>query len=414
MNSPETGNSTSPSLPKSSSQTSKAPRRSSTSTSSRREASESSSKPAAPRDRDRERDRDRKTSKSTTNEPTNLPPVTNTLRQPSGHSDRRSSRESSSSGHTKAVRRNSTTPKSIANEPSSDVFSGTDSMLSTGHTKAARRMSSSSSTRLLSSNLRDTKSIRPDSQSPNNSGDTIATESPTTSPMTPPKQYPLSAGSAAKFAREVKVLTETVQALANKLKRRDKEVQKLQETAQKYAEVSQKLESTEERLVEAKMENKSMSIVVQGLKSSLELQGTQNNEEKSSVASANGEKKMVDPEEHRKVRSERDSAMTKAGAMAMTLAECRAETDDLKDQLAAVKEQLEQQNNIDAPHSPSANYPPTTGAGSVCPPTARSGMAKGLSLRNLMAPMTPGGNLNKKMGNLWGTRSTHGGAGGAK
>jgi DNA repair exonuclease SbcCD ATPase subunit len=213
----------------------------------------------------------------------------------------------------------------------------------------------------------------------------------------------MSVGTAAKFAREVKVLTETVQALANKLKRRDKEVQKLNEAAQRHAEVSQLLENTEERLLDAKMENQSMAVVVKDLKSSLEKQGMQDNEGTPSVSS-NSEKKMIDPEEHRKVRSERDSAMTKAGAMAMTLAECRAETDELKDQLAAVKEQLEQQNNPEAPASPT-NYPPTTG---VCPPTTRSSMAKSLSLRNLMMPMTPGGNLNKKMGAMWGNRSTHG------
>jgi hypothetical protein len=218
----------------------------------------------------------------------------------------------------------------------------------------------------------------------------------------------MSSGTEAKFAREVKVLTETVQALANKLKRRDKEVQKLNAAATRHAEVSQLLENTEERLLDAKMENQSMAIVVKDLKSSLEKQGAmQDNERTPSVSSnSNSEKKMVDPEEHRKVRSERDSAMTKAGAMAMTLAECRAETDELKDQLAAVREQLEQANNPDAPASPSnANYPPTTG---VCPPTTRSSMAKSLSLRNLMMPMTPGGNLNKKMGAMWGNRSTHG------
>jgi hypothetical protein len=180
----------------------------------------------------------------------------------------------------------------------------------------------------------------------------------------------------------------------------------LQEAATRHAEVSQLLESTEERLLDATMENKTMAIVVKDLKTSLERQESEGNEARStqSSGSSTGDKKMIDPEEHRKVRSERDSAMTKAGAMAMTLAECRAETDDLKDQLAAVKEQLEKANNPEAPESPT-NYPPTTG---VCPPTTRSSMAKSLSLRNLMMPMTPGGNVSKKMGAMWGNRSTHG------
>jgi hypothetical protein len=156
----------------------------------------------------------------------------------------------------------------------------------------------------------------------------------------------MSAGTAAKFAREVKVLTETVQALANKLKRRDKEVQKLQEAATRHAEVSQMLESTEERLLDATLENNTMAIVVKDLKTTLERQDMQDSFEAKSTqsVSSNSDKKMIDPEEHRKVRSERDSAMTKAGAMAVTLAECRADTDDLKDQLAAAKEQLEKAN----------------------------------------------------------------------
>jgi hypothetical protein len=82
----------------------------------------------------------------------------------------------------------------------------------------------------------------------------------------------------------------------------------LNEAAQRHSEVSQLLENTEERLLDAKMENQSMAIVVKDLKASLEMQDN----EKSSSVSSNSEKKMIDPEEHRKVRSERDSAMTKA------------------------------------------------------------------------------------------------------
>jgi uncharacterized coiled-coil protein SlyX len=44
--------------------------------------------------------------------------------------------------------------------------------------------------------------------------------------------------------------------------------------------------------------------------------------------------------------TQRDSAMVKAGEMSMALAECRAETDDLRDQLAAVTEQLEAEKNV--------------------------------------------------------------------
>jgi DNA repair exonuclease SbcCD ATPase subunit len=116
---------------------------------------------------------------------------------------------------------------------------------------------------------------------------------------------PLDASSASKFAKEIKTLTETVQALAHKLKRRDREVRKLQDTAKNYAEVSLKLESTEERLVEATMDNKSMEKVVQGLKSSIgELtEDAKNNPSLSGVTETKKpEKKMIEVEEHKKVR----------------------------------------------------------------------------------------------------------------
>jgi hypothetical protein len=457
MNSPEVANSTTPSLPKPSGHT-KAGR---SSTSSRRDSESPSESPASSQAKStppkKYQSSGHKTPKSTTNESMKVPPVTGSLRQSSSHakSDRRSS---SSSGHTKAARRASSTPKSSTNLMSSPDLStsATDSLKSSGHTKAVRRLSQSArdtklvvhnsstpkpttdepmnasdvfsgddslldpsghilkssghakATRRLSQSASHTKAVRRASESPHSAA-TAATESPTTSPPatpTPPKQYPMSSASAAKFAREVKVLTETVQALANKLKRRDKEVQDLKETAQRHGEVSRQLESTEERLVEATIENKSMATEVRGLKSTLEQQGMERYEANNAApAPVNSGKKMIDPEEHRKVRSERDSAMSKAGAMAMTLAECRAETDELRDQLAAVTAQLEDANNSDAPHSPGV-CPPTPG---VCPPTTRSSMAKGLSLRNLMMPMTPGGNVSKKMGNMWGNRSTHGG-----
>jgi hypothetical protein len=78
--------------------------------------------------------------------------------------------------------------------------------------------------------------------------------------------------------------------------------------------------------------------------------------------------------------------MTKAGEMAMTLAECRAETDDLRDQLAAVTELLAKQN------TPAGSSPPVTG--STPPVTESLGVsmrslmpARGLSQRNLVGDM---------------------------
>jgi hypothetical protein len=86
-------------------------------------------------------------------------------------------------------------------------------------------------------------------------------------PPVPPKKYQLGS-SSSKHAKELKILTETIEALALKLKKRDKQVRKLQENAHMLTEVSLKLESAEERLVEAVMDNKSMSICMKDLKSS--------------------------------------------------------------------------------------------------------------------------------------------------
>jgi hypothetical protein len=270
-----------------------------------------------------------------------------------------------SSGHKKATRRSSTS----STQNSSESPPGGESK-SSEHKKAARRSSTSSTQNSTDSPPR-------------------GESSPTTSPGTPKSPKSPRRVSASKLAREVKVLTETVQALAHKLKRRDKEVHKLQETANQHAEVSLKLENTEERLVEATMDNKSLAIVVQGLKKSLELkQGMEGgNAKKVTVpVPVSPTKKMIDPEEHRKVRMERNSAMTKAGEMAMTLAECRAETDDLRDQLAAVTELLAKQN------TPAGSSPPVTG--STPPVTESLGVsmrslmpARGLSQRNLVGDM---------------------------
>jgi hypothetical protein len=210
-------------------------------------------------------------------------------------------------------------------------------------------------------------------------------------PPVPPKKYQLGS-SSSKHAKELKILTETIEALALKLKKRDKQVRKLQENAHMLTEVSLKLESAEERLVEAVMDNKSMSICMKDLKSSLEVQ----EEEKANATiqpaappatiptTPTSGKKVIDPEEFRKVRLERDSAMAKAGEMSVTLAECRADTDELRDQLAAVTKLLQQQNCNSVPPSPMCDSTPG---------------------RPMQYLMSPGPSLKKNLANLWGNTS---------
>jgi hypothetical protein len=71
---------------------------------------------------------------------------------------------------------------------------------------------------------------------------------------------PTSASSRApKNDTELKLLTNMVEALAQKLKKRDNQIQKLQEKADMFNEVSLKLESSEERMFDMEAQNQSLS-----------------------------------------------------------------------------------------------------------------------------------------------------------
>jgi hypothetical protein len=183
-----------------------------------------------------------------------------------------------------------------------------------------------------------------------------------------------------------------VNALALKLKKRDRQVEKLQESAEKFNDVTLQLENAEERLVDAAVENQSLSrrvktcsdvtlqlenaqerLVdaavenqslsrrVKSLQSTINLQSvgdttSSRKVEVETIKSAPSSEKRI---EDRQVRLQRDSAMAKAGEMAMALAESRAESDDLRDQLAAITALLQQQKCGTAPASPVSVALPT-------------------------------------------------------
>jgi hypothetical protein len=180
-------------------------------------------------------------------------------------------------------------------------------------------------------------------------------------------------------------MTNMVEALALKLKKRDRQVQKLQEKADKFSQVSLELESAKERIVdmeaekqalsalfrasgnadmslevslklesaEARMvgmaaENKSLSRRVRGLQSTIQMQDVEehNRWNKSvdttdATNTATNKLRLLDSEEFRQVRLQCDTALLKAGEMSICLAESRSETDELRDQLAAVTNMLE-------------------------------------------------------------------------
>jgi uncharacterized coiled-coil protein SlyX len=338
----------------------------------------------------------------------NVAPKSNTgirgSSRPSGHTSRTAqplSNSSSSPVHIRAARRNSagissstsprreasvdfpttenefSTPATPSGRSSRASRPPSNSLSSSVHRKAARRNSAgiSSSTSPPREALIDFPTTKNECQKTptapkkkyqmGSSSAKHAKECAT--PPVPPKKYQLGS-SSSKHAKELKILTETIEALALKLK------------------------SAEERLVEAVMDNKSMSICMKDLKSSLEVQ----EEEKANATiqpaappatiptTPTSGKKVIDPEEFRKVRLERDSAMAKAGEMSVTLAECRADTDELRDQLAAVTKLLQQQNCNSVPPSPMCDSTPG---------------------RPMQYLMSPGPSLKKNLANLWGNTS---------
>jgi cell division septum initiation protein DivIVA len=163
-------------------------------------------------------------------------------------------------------------------------------------------------------------------------------------PTSPRKTYQMSPNRAGKHDTELKTLTTMVQALAQKLKKRDKQVQMLQEKADKLNEVALELESAEERLVDAAAENQTLSRRVRTMEGTMNSQDVKENGRLDKVAKGSiSPTRHVDKAEFRQVRSQRDSAMQKAGEMSVALAESRAESDELRDQMASISALLQQQ-----------------------------------------------------------------------
>jgi hypothetical protein len=156
--------------------------------------------------------------------------------------------------------------------------------------------------------------------------------------------------------KEIKVLTIMVQALADKLKKRDKQVLKLQARSNQLDELTLSLESAEERLVDAAAENQALNRKVRCLQSTITLQDVEENNrwnqrEASKLESADtaastttaANTKHTTTEEFNKVVLARDMALLRAGEMSIDLAESRAETDELRDQLEAITHVMQAQ-----------------------------------------------------------------------
>jgi hypothetical protein len=213
------------------------------------------------------------------------------------------------------------------------------------------------------------KSRRSRSQSHSSRNVTASEECPTTPLSLPPttvQQSPSKKASSKKekevtFStkndKEVKVLTVMVQALAEKLKKREKQVLKLKERSNKLDEVSLLLERAEERIVDAAAENQALNRKVRCLQSTINLQDVEENtrwnqrddqakttaDTAAASAATAANTKRTNTEEFHQIVLARDMALLRAGEMSIDLAESRAETDELRDELAAITNVLRAQ-----------------------------------------------------------------------
>jgi hypothetical protein len=143
-------------------------------------------------------------------------------------------------------------------------------------------------------------------------------------------------------------LTDMVQALAQKLKKRDIQEQQLNEKVDKVIEVTLQLESAEERLVDAAAENQALSQHIENLQSAIDLKSVRGPTKKDVVEIPNrthSSEHTIDEAEFHEVKLQRDSALLKASVMAIAVAESQSESDELRDQLASIIAMLEQQKS---------------------------------------------------------------------
>ena len=209
----------------------------------------------------------------------------------------------------------------------------------------------------------------PNKATKTNNSSGSSNKTPTSSPIK--KRHSITSGSSSSnnhhhshrssttekpaSGKDVQVLTEMVQTLAQKLKKRDVQVQELSATSVKYAEVCLQLEHAEERLVTLSAEKSSLQRQVHSLQTQNQKQTFQDAvvgdtiKEGMSLTTSPITTPVppatVDMEEFRSIRSQRDTAMFKAGELSIALAESRAEQDELRDHLTAVTDSLSQQQN---------------------------------------------------------------------
>jgi uncharacterized coiled-coil protein SlyX len=119
----------------------------------------------------------------------------------------------------------------------------------------------------------------------------------------------------------------------------------MKEKADQLSEVTLRLERTNKSIADAEAENQTLSRRVRNLEGTINSQEVEESDRWNNVAKEPTiPTKRTDKAEFRQVRLQRDSAMHKAGEMSVALAESRAESDELRDQMASITALLQQQN----------------------------------------------------------------------
>jgi chromosome segregation ATPase len=192
----------------------------------------------------------------------------------------------------------------------------------------------------------------------------------TPTPTSPSKTYQISPNkSPNKAGKELKVLTNLVQGLAQKLKKRDKQVRQMKEKADQLSEVTLRLESTNKSIVDVEAENQTLSRRVLNLEGTINSQEVEESDRWNNVAKeptiptkridevelrtatvveisncSHSSEKRIDETEFRQLKIQCNFAVSKAKEKEVALAESQAESEELRCQLASLTALLQHQN----------------------------------------------------------------------
>jgi hypothetical protein len=195
-------------------------------------------------------------------------------------------------------------------------------------------------------------------RSPNKASKHHKSQQAYNTPTTTSKTYQINPDpspnkASSKHNKELKVLTNLVQGLALKLKKSDRKVQQVLEEADKLHEVTLRLESTNKSIADAAAKNQTLSRRVKNLQSTIDMEGglasnlesAEDTTTSRAVAVDDISKRLKREEEFRQLEIQCTYAAFKEKEKEGVLAESKAETEELRCQLAALTSLLQHQNS---------------------------------------------------------------------